>query len=118
MTQPARALAALLLSLLAALPASAHSEKTATTPPDGAVLTGAPVSIGMSFDMPMRITMLRLTGADGAEIAVDRSDGMAPVTDFIAAPAAIGPGDYTVEWRGLAEDGHAMQGSFSFRVTD
>ena len=122
MTHSARALAVLFLSLAAALPAAlpvlAHSEKQATTPADGAVLDDAPATIGMTFDMPMRITMIRVTGADGGEIALDRGDGMAPVTEFTATPAGIGPGDYTVEWRGLAEDGHAMQGAFSFRVTD
>jgi hypothetical protein len=27
-------------------------------------------------------------------------------------------GSYTVELRGLAEDGHPMQGTFSFQVTE
>lgn len=118
MMQPARAFALCLATFFPATAGQAHSEKKATTPADGVVLTGAPDTIGMTFDMPMRVTMVRLTGADGVEIALERSDGMAPVSEFTATPVAIGPGDYTVEWRGLAGDGHAMQGSFSFRVVD
>jgi methionine-rich copper-binding protein CopC len=38
--------------------------------------------------------------------------------EFHAVPEALGPGRYTVEWRGLASDGHAMQGSFSFEISD
>lgn len=98
--------------------ALAHSEKKTTTPADGAVLKAAPETIAMIFDSPMRLTMIRLTDADGTEFDVDRTDGMAPVTEFEARPAALAPGTYTVEWRGLAADGHPMEGSFSFRIED
>ena len=104
--------------LLAATPLLAHSAKTSTNPADGAVLSGAPQIIGMTFDSPMRLTMFRLTNADGAEFDVQRSDDMEPVTEFEAIPAALQPGAYTVEWRGLSGDGHAMQGGFSFEIAD
>jgi methionine-rich copper-binding protein CopC len=104
--------------VLAATPLLAHSEKESTSPADGAVLTNAPESIEMTFDSPMRLTMVRLTDAGGADIELQRSDGMAPVTQFQAVPAALLPGAYTVEWRGLSGDGHPMQGSFSFEIAD
>lgn len=112
-------LSALTLACAAALFATglhAHSEKLATTPADGAVLTSPPPIIGMTFDLPIRLTMLRLQDAAGAVYDVTRTDDMAPVTAFEAVPAALGPGSYTVEWRGLADDGHTMEGSFSFRI--
>ncbi|MEO1495143.1 MAG: copper resistance CopC family protein [Pseudomonadota bacterium] len=96
--------------------ASAHSKKEKTVPADGAVLSASPSSIGMTFDMPMRVTMIKLTNSDGDEHEVIRTDNMAPLTDFAASPESLEPGQYTVEWRGLAEDGHAMEGSFSFKV--
>lgn len=96
--------------------ASAHSTKERTEPADGAVLPAPPSSIGMTFDMPMRVTMIKLTDSNGDEHNVTRTDNMAPLTDFAASPESLEPGEYTVEWRGLAEDGHAMQGSFSFKI--
>lgn len=96
----------------------AHSSKEGTTPPDGEVLSTSPESIGMTFDMPMRVTMISLTDQDGTEHDLTRQDNMQPVTVFNAKPQALGIGKYKVEWRGLAEDGHAMQGTFSFEVTD
>lgn len=104
--------------LLAATPLLAHSKKETTSPADGAVLEAAPESIEMTFDSPMRITMVRLTDAGGADVELERSDGMAPVTQFEAVPAALLPGAYIVEWRGLSGDGHPMQGSFSFEIAD
>lgn len=103
---------------LAAQPLLAHSAKESTSPADGAVLSGAPSAIELTFDSPMRLTMFRLTDAGGTEFDVSRSDDMAPVTHFQAIPAALQPGAYTVEWRGLSGDGHPMQGSFSFEIAD
>lgn len=98
--------------------ALAHSNKESTTPADGAVLEATPEVIAMTFDQPMRLTLIRLTNGDGAEIDVTRSDGMAPITEFEATPAEMGPGAYTLEWRGLSSDGHPMNGSFSFQISD
>lgn len=106
------------LALIAPATAIAHSKKEKTVPADGAVLVTSPATIGMSFDRPMRITMLRLTDAKGEEHELSRTDGMAPVTEFKATPGSLDAGEYDVEWRGLAEDGHPMQGSFSFTLAD
>ena len=103
---------------LAAGGASAHSRSEATTPADGAVLDTAPEVIAMTFDQPMRVTLIRLTAGDGTEVEVTRTDEMAPVTAFEATPAPLAPGAYTVEWRGLSGDGHPMEGGFSFRVAE
>ncbi|MEM9763658.1 MAG: copper resistance CopC family protein [Pseudomonadota bacterium] len=106
------------LALFAPMSSAAHSQNEKTMPADGAVLAASPERIGMTFDRPMRITMLRLTDATGREYAVERTDGMAPVTEFEATPEALDLGEYDVHWRGLAEDGHPMQGSFSFTLAN
>jgi methionine-rich copper-binding protein CopC len=97
--------------------AQAHATKEATQPADGAVLDASPPAIAMQFDMPMRVTLLALTDQDGAAHSVTRTDNMQPVSTFTAAPTALPAGRYTVEWRGLAEDGHPMQGTFRFEIT-
>jgi methionine-rich copper-binding protein CopC len=43
---------------------------------------------------------------------------MQPVKAFDATPPTLPKGTYQVEWRGLAEDGHPMLGTFSFEVTE
>ena len=107
-------IAAMLLSGLA----FAHSEKKRTTPVDGAQLTKTPEMIRMVFEDLMRITMVRLVNTDGTEMPLERGTGLEPSHEFHAEPETLAPGSYTVEWRGLASDGHAMQGSFSFDLTD
>ena len=97
-------------------PAAAHSRPETTAPANGEVVAAAPRVISISFDKPMRVTTIELTGADGEAFALERTDEMASVTHFEAVPPPLPAGRYTVTWRGLSEDGHAMSGRFSFEV--
>ncbi|MCR9089711.1 MAG: copper resistance protein CopC [Rhodobacteraceae bacterium] len=108
------------VAILMAVPSAghAHSIKEATIPADESVLTTAPDTIGMEFDTPMRVTMISLTDQDGTLHELTRNDAMEPVTDFRAQPPRLPPGIYRIDWRGMAEDGHAMQGSFRFELRD
>ena len=110
----AAAVVAFALSLDGA--ATAHSRPETTAPADGEVVAAAPAVIAISFDKPMRVTTIELTDADGEAFALERTDEMAPVTRFEATPPPLPAGRYTVTWRGLSEDGHAMSGRFSFEV--
>jgi methionine-rich copper-binding protein CopC len=119
MTHSSRRLLSAFLALgLASQTALAHSSKEGSRPNDGAVLTTSPEKVGMTFDMPMRVTLVSLTDQDGKDHALTRQDNMQPVKVFDATPPILPMGTYTVEWRGLADDGHPMQGRFSFQVTE
>ena len=116
----ARALALLaalvLLAGVAAAAALAHSKQEETHPADGAVLGQAPDVISVSFDEPISITSIRLENQEGDTFELERTDAMAPVTEFRATPPALPEGRYSVEWRGLSSDGHPMKGRFSFEI--
>lgn len=116
--RPARSTAAVAAAILLALggPATAHSRPETTAPADGEVVAAAPAVVSISFDKPMRVTFIELTNEDGDAFALERTDAMAPVTRFEATPPPLPAGRFTVEWRGLSEDGHAMRGRFSFEV--
>ena len=97
--------------------AFAHSKSEATTPADGATVTEVP-ELSMRFDDPMRIISVTLTSPDG-DVGIERETGMDPATEFRALPSEeLPPGSYRFDWRGMASDGHPMQGSFSFTVTE
>ena len=108
------ALAAILL-----LPSAVfgHSKAEQTTPSNNATVQTVEV-IEIRFDDPMRVTAISMSGPEG-EVELERETGLDPVTEFRASPSAtMGSGVYQVDWRGLAADGHPMQGSFSFTVAE
>ena len=105
------------LAVLTSGAAFAHSNPEVTFPADGAILSASPDVLSMRFDMPMRVTVIELTSdTTGGVFDLARTDGMRPVTDFRATPPALPNDRYTVEWRGLSTDGHAMKCRFSFEV--
>ncbi len=105
--------AALLLAFATA--AAGHSESAATRPADGASLDAPPDEIRIRFEQPIRITMVRITddGGDEYDVTYERGE----MTEaLVGAPEALPSGSYTVEWRGLSEDGHPASGEIGFRV--
>jgi methionine-rich copper-binding protein CopC len=108
------------LILLGALTNSAfaHSKVDTFSPADGDVLTEVPEAIAMSFAKPARITKVSVSHTKGSEEHDIRLD--IPTKEFVKtiefSPDLFGAGTYLVEWRALAEDGHALKGEFSFTV--
>lgn len=97
--------------------AAAHTKAEGTTPADGTTVSEVEM-LHIAFDAPMRVIFAALT-RDGTEVALARETGMEPVEAFHAVPAApLAPGTYRLEWRGMAEDGHPMQGGFGFTVSE
>lgn len=106
------------LALMAALAggALAHSKIEETTPADGATITAVPAEIGLNFTKDIRLTRIEMAHEEDSAVRLD----LGKQTDFgqaftIPLPGN-GAGTYVIEWRGLGEDGHAMQGAFSFTV--
>ncbi|MBM7069913.1 copper resistance CopC family protein [Actibacterium sp. 188UL27-1] len=95
--------------------AFAHSSIETSTPADGAVVAVVPAEIALRFDDEIRLTSVRVERGDQT-IALDLSaiDGFS--TEYALPFNDMGAGAYRIEWRGLAVDGHAMQGTFSFDV--
>ncbi|HSM26788.1 MAG TPA: copper resistance CopC family protein [Thioalkalivibrio sp.] len=107
---------ALALLLALASPLGAHAQKEGTYPEDGVSVDGTPDRIAVWFDHGMRITFFELRGPRGV-VELSERPGRDPVDRFEArSVTTLEPGEYTVKWRGLAEDGHAMFDEFTFTV--
>jgi methionine-rich copper-binding protein CopC len=105
------------LGLSLAAPAQAHVDLVGSNPPHGGVLTEPPSEVRLFFSGEVRVTSLRLVAPGGRSIVLRRVGGNAPSTDVLAVPAAaVTPGDWTIEWRSIAPDGHLMRGEVAFRV--
>lgn len=106
------------LALCFAGTASAHAHLKASTPAAGSTVA-APAEIDLTFseDVNLKFTGIKLTGADGKDVAT----GDAMLTDkdttlMVPLTGPLGPGTYTVDWHALSKDGHKTSGTFAFTV--
>lgn len=97
-------------------PLWAHAEQEGMYPEHASTIEGSPEKIAVWFDHAMRLTLFQVTGPDG-QVRLSTAPGRDPITRFETTPAeTMPPGEYTVKWRGMAEDGHAMFDEFYFTI--
>ena len=104
------------LLVLIPMAATAHSQPGTTIPANGAVLKQQPPQIVLTFAKPIRLTTVRMARGQDRPVDLDLGDQKAFTTRFSVPAVDMGRGHYWIEWRGLASDGHAMRGAFTFRV--
>lgn len=104
-----------LFALLIAPAVMAHGE-AASEPADGATLASSPETIHLEFPEPARVTQFQLEGPEG-RVDLDSQPSREESRSVAATPAEeLAAGTYTVNWRALSADGHAISGDFAFTV--
>lgn len=105
------------VAALAAVPAARlHLRLARAEPGPDSVVAAAPAALRLWFSQRAEaaVTRVRLTGPAGpvalGAAAADSGGLRVPVR------GATPPGAYTVEWRTMAADGHAVSGRYAFRV--
>jgi len=105
-------------ALLPAAPVFAHASLQDSDPAANSVLTEAPTSVSLDFDEEVEpsLSAINLYGADGAEIevgdTVTGADGSIVKVDL----PTLDDGLYAVVWQVTSDDGHVVDGAFSFQV--
>ncbi len=113
-----RILAALLLGAsLSAGPAFAHGGMVETSIHDKQSFATAPEKFEVSFEHDSAITSLMLMSADNKQIAVNFKPSKTMAREFNIPLPHLNKGTYTLSWKSLAKDGHAMPGAVRFTVT-
>jgi len=111
-----RRLAVVVVLLLTATPAAAHSLLLEASPAANAV-SAPPREIALRFNnrIEKRLSRVRLVDERGeARDLPVAADGAADRLN--AAVPAAAPGKYRVEWQVLSTDGHVVSGRYSFTV--
>ncbi len=106
------------IATLTAPAAAAHATRVSTDPVADAALSTAPQRVSATFNEQLQTTFAAMTviGPDGNVW----SSGEPTVQGAVVSIAlrALGPtGTYTVNYRVTSADGHAVSGSWSFRLT-
>ena len=97
-----------------------HLRLLRTDPAADATVHGSPSALRLTFsEAPeLAVTTVRLHGPGDRAVALVRL-ARAPrdrMTVVAAPRAPLAPGRYTVAWRTMSHDGHAMRGTYHFTV--
>lgn len=109
-------LVALLLTLLITPSALAHTQLSSTVPAHGDIVTESLTKISLTYAGQIEEgSHFELTNATGETIEVTSLNVFNGVmTGKVAEPLINGT--YTVKWDSISEDGHPLNGTFSFVV--
>jgi hypothetical protein len=106
-----------LIIALATTPVWAHAVLMDSAPKMDSTVKGPDVPIKLKFNVRVdgKRSRLELVTADGTTIAVDAPKQTAPDT-LESQVKGLKAGDYKLEWRALASDGHMSKGEVDFTV--
>ena len=118
----ASSLLALATAFVATPAAFAHDDVVSTYPSSGETVEAGLVGIEVLFSEDVMVS----ENNDGLEIRISDSQGNEqPVGCLSAAGAGLystaslaAAGDYTVVWRSVGNDGHPLEGTFKFSLTN
>ncbi|MFI1358067.1 copper resistance CopC/CopD family protein [Streptomyces sp. NPDC020898] len=103
-----------------ATPASAHAVLTGSDPSAGMVLKTAPKWVTVSFTESVALAedSVRVLDPDSRPVTAgdpEHADGKADIAR-VPLTGDLKEGTYTVSWRVLSEDSHAVSGAFTFSI--
>ena len=110
------ALILLTTSVAAAMPRP-HASLLSSEPAAGATLVTAPSRIRLVFSEPVEIAMSGATISNGSgTLPLGVTGDPRDVHALLAGVPALQPGAHTVRWHVVSDDGHRVDGSFSFTI--
>jgi copper resistance protein C len=111
-------LLACVVAILTATPALAHTELKSSTPANGSSLDEAPGTVALTFEEAVTLPRdpISVTGPDGAAWTVGAATLNGPT---VTAPVQVtgSPGQYTLRYTVIADDGDAVTGTVTFTLT-
>lgn len=96
-----------------------HASMHSSIPKDGETVGADLSQIELSFSEPLRVTMVTVAKAgDTQSVALKDKLPATFVSNAKLGVAPLSAGSYEVNWRGVSDDGHVMNGHFTFSVSD
>ncbi len=115
-----KTITSLLMSIIICSQAFAHTKLENSTPENGSILDKSPTNVLLSFNNAIRLTKVTLSKAGGksAKLKLDKSKKFETSFSLLLEQVETSnqSGEYSIEWRGIGQDGHVMKGSFTYTV--
>jgi len=99
--------------------AHAHDQLVGSNPEEGAELDEQPEWLELDFSGEIQDVGTEIQVLEGGEQDISAGEVTVEGTQVSSAlPDNMTPGEYTVQWRVVSEDGHPISGEFDFTLTD
>ena len=98
--------------------ALAHSDIEMTIPDNEAILEEVPETITIHMISKVRLTKVEMQYEDHPIVKIDISEYKKFQKEFTLTIETMDAGIYGIFWRALGQDGHPMNGSFTFTVIE
>jgi copper transport protein len=100
-------------------PAMAHTTLVSSTPTKNSIIARAPFVARLVFSEPIEVALAKITITDpsGRTFQLTTRGDPHDVHAVIADVSPSDTGTYKLQWHVVSADGHAVGGSFSYRVT-
>lgn len=108
-------LGAAILTMAGLAQAGAHL--VGSVPADNSVLAHAPSTISLNFSEPIRITGLSLQRGGAKQPTRIEVSAKAPANELEIPVTQLGPGGYTLNWRGIGADNQEVSGAVHFTIS-
>ena len=93
----------------------AHTALKESTPKDGVTVSEIPENIDLVFSAEVRLIKLELMG-EGHEMPTSFKPTSEAIATYKFDTPGMHPGEFTVNWAAIGEDGHTLTNSFKFVV--
>lgn len=103
------------IAVLLQFSASAHTGLKESTPAEGATVNTPPAHLNLVFTTPVRLIKLELMGV-GHEMPTKFEPGSEAMAAYSIETPGMHPGEFTVNWAVIGDDGHTVTNSYSFVV--
>ena len=101
--------------LMAPMLTQAHTALKESTPKDGVTVSEIPENIDLVFSAEVRLIKLELMG-EGHEMPTSFKPTSEAIATYQFDTPGMHPGEFTVNWAAIGEDGHTLTNSFKFVV--
>ncbi|GHA94023.1 hypothetical protein GCM10009069_16430 [Algimonas arctica] len=105
------------LGLITSLPLTAHAHTVLASSniEAGASMVAAPNTLDLTFVKSVGLAKLELTEA-GSDTVLDLTPERTMAKTHRVDLPSLEPGNYTIQWRAVASDGHVMTGEIAFTI--
>jgi len=108
-----------LICMLSANAALAHSKMAQSTPVEGSTVQAGLAKVTLGFSKPVRLMLVKVKNTSlSSNVKAEFTPASNYQTSFPFEVAPLSIGQHEITWTAVAEDGHVMKGTLSFKVAE